>query len=54
MLTYKFIFQFTQYFCFSGVDSLKPLPLPKLSAKQLQSKSIQTFKKWIDSFMEGI
>jgi len=37
----------------TGVDSLKPLPLPKLSAKQLQSKSIQTFKKWIDSYMEG-
>eukprot|EP00088_Acartia_fossae_P045329 TRINITY_DN4876_c0_g1_i5.p1 TRINITY_DN4876_c0_g1~~TRINITY_DN4876_c0_g1_i5.p1 ORF type:complete len:613 (-),score=108.34 TRINITY_DN4876_c0_g1_i5:378-2216(-) len=37
----------------TGVDSLKPLPLPKLSAKQLQSKSIELFKQWIDAYVEG-
>jgi len=37
----------------TGVDSLKPLPIPKQTAKQLQSKSIQTFKSWIDAYMEG-
>jgi len=37
----------------TGVDSLKPLPLPKQTAKQLRADSIQMFKRWIDTYVEG-